>query len=521
MPRIHDPMVGPGGERPIVARWVVTGDIVLTSAAHLCNGEGGERVDMPLLQDRLEGKPLLLGSSLAGGLRSYILDRLDGYTTGEEPIAKDRRNTEDAARAYRAKELQIVSDLFGGARRDDEGGQSPLIVFDSLGIPPKNAASEIRDGVAIDSAQGLAEDHKKFDFEVLPAGTRFPLRFELVIVNEKNGDIVDHNFAPVNESALVSLLASVLEGFEHQDIPIGARRSRGLGACHVTSWRAVRFDLQTKKGWLTWLGSEHEQPIPGSVPTKQSIHQALTAAWPELTLTDQADERKRVLIKVQLALQGGLLVRSPGTDPSAADATHLVSGGHPVLPGTGLAGALRGRALRIARSVHGDKQTAEKWVDQIFGPRSVRTTGAVPLAASRLRVSETPLQKGKFLRPSRIKVDRFTGGVIDGALFDEEPLYGGEVEVTLELRNPQLGETGLVLLLLKDLMTGDLPVGGTSSVGRGILRGTATVTLNKQVYTIDPDNPADSETVQALNETVQEFHNAKPLGNMALKEEAA
>ncbi|MGI8914185.1 MAG: hypothetical protein ACR2JY_10480, partial [Chloroflexota bacterium] len=32
-------------------------------------------------------------------------------------------------------------------------------------------------------------------------------------------------------------------------------------------------------------------------------------------------------------------------------------------------------------------------------------------------------------------------------------------------------ECGLLLLLLKDLCTGDLPVGGGAAVGRGILRG--------------------------------------------------
>ena len=43
--------------------------------------------------------------------------------------------------------------------------------------------------------------------------------------------------------------------------------------------------------------------------------------------------------------------RSSGRTADAADATHLLSGGSPVLPGTSLAGALRSRALRIARLV--------------------------------------------------------------------------------------------------------------------------------------------------------------------------
>ena len=41
MPANSDPMVGPGGVRSIVARWVITGELVLESAAHLGNGEAG------------------------------------------------------------------------------------------------------------------------------------------------------------------------------------------------------------------------------------------------------------------------------------------------------------------------------------------------------------------------------------------------------------------------------------------------------------------------------------------------
>jgi hypothetical protein len=39
------------------------------------------------------------------------------------------------------------------------------------------------------------------------------------------------------------------------------------------------------------------------------------------------------------------------------------------------------------------------------------------------------------------------------------------------LRAPRDSEIGLLLLLLKDLWTGDLPLGGGVSVGRGRLKG--------------------------------------------------
>ena len=226
----RDRMVGAGGIRPVHARWVVCGELVLESACHLGNGGQGDRVDLPLLRDRAEGRPLLLGTSLAGALRSYVSDRLSGYSSSEGGR---------------------VSELFGGQRGDEDGWQSPLIVFDSLS---GEAAIEVRDGVALDAARGAAAEHLKFDREVLPARTRFPLRLELVVTE------------PSREAEELDLLAAALSGFQQGDVPIGAQRSRGFGACRVSSWRIKRFDLSNQDGWLAWLASDHLNTLAGTTP---------------------------------------------------------------------------------------------------------------------------------------------------------------------------------------------------------------------------------------------------------------
>jgi hypothetical protein len=54
------------------------------------------------------------------------------------------------------------------------------------------------------------------------------------------------------------------------------------------------------------------------------------------------------------------------------------------------------------------------------------------------------------------------------------------VELRLSIRNPEDCQIGLLLLLLKDLWTSDLPLGGTSSIGRGRLAGKlATLTYQR------------------------------------------
>jgi CRISPR/Cas system CSM-associated protein Csm3 (group 7 of RAMP superfamily) len=166
------------------------------------------------------------------------------------------------------------------------------------------------------------------------------------------------------------------------------------------------------------------------------------------------------------------------------DTTHLRSRRNgtdplPILPGTSLAGALRARALRILNTLtglQGKKQRVVQMIDGIFGNDMDQRPDKH--YASRLIVEESELtaQPDDWLVQQRVSIDRFTGGAYDTALFSEAPLTHGEVEIRLTLQGKPTewdycAEVGLLLLLLKDLWTSDLPLGGTSSIGRGRLRG--------------------------------------------------
>lgn len=480
--------------RAQTARWVIRGTLTLETALHL-GGEGGtERVDMPVLRDPRDGKPLLPGTTFAGALRNALADRLAGYG---------------------AAEPSDVTEIFGGSRGDDDGSQSPLIVFDAVGKIPVGRGVEIRDGVAISPATGIAEDHKKYDYEVLPAGTTFPVRVDLVLpVPGTGGD----TSSPLDEKGLLEDLAATLDAFAHGQSGFGAKRSRGLGRVRAV-WAAKRFDLGSPEGWIEWVLSDHEAPFAAN-PDQGSIWDAIEAAAPDLKpLSLPGDTRTRVVIDLDLGVGHDILVRSPGTDPGAPDVSHLHSGGAAILPGTSVAGVIRTQALRIARLLRDAQQDADLWVDRLFGPRfeGQRPTGRLRPRASRLRIGEARLEESQPQRQTRVAIDRFTGGVVDTALFDEQTELGGRATLRMELRNPEDGELGLVLLVLKDLLGGSLPVGGTSSVGRGVLRGSATVTWHEgdgkapRSATIHPGRQPAGDAAAAIDEAICAFHKAGSL----------
>jgi len=447
--------------RKINARVVVEGDLILLTPAHFGNGDGSDETDLPLLADEVDPtRPLLTGASLAGALRAYL-----------------RRVSADPA-------LEIA--LFGGAHGDDEGEQSPLIVDDALG---QAAGIELRDGVKLDPATRTAAEGALFNIETWAAGTTFPLRLELLLVEGKD-----------NEVALQAL-AAALTGLTNDGITLGMRKRRGYGQVRVMQWRVRRFNLaENVDDLLDWLQKGNDR-----LDDNNKVHTVAMVDSSGKPLPD--DELMSVLLKAfgssappipnkesvflltaEFGLESSLLIRgSTGRDDLGPDMVHLHSKRNgkgkqepaPILSGTSLAGALRARATRILNTLNPDK--TQPIIAEMFGPEM---KGKVTPRASRVIVEECEIVNAVTdLVQNRIRIDRFTGGVVEGALFSEQPAFGKQdtgLTIRLRLLDPKDHEIGLLLLLLKDLWTGDLPLGGEISVGRGRLRGRSATLIWKR-----------------------------------------
>ena len=464
--------------REIVERIIIKGDLILETPAGFGSGDKGDLVDIPLLLDPLEGKALLTGASLAGALRSYLRERECGY---ENTGGKD----------------SLYLNLFG-RQEDGEGEQSLLIVHDSLGAKP---SVELRDGVKIDPRTRTALEKHKFDFELLEAGTCFKIRMEL-LVQEKRID------------NLIRGLAIALQGLEKSEINLGVRKRRGFGKCKVEKWKVCRYNLKEPKGLIEWLTNDKKKERESNISDLLSV-------------TDTGlDNRNSFAMHATFSLDGSLLIGSAFDNVNAPDSVHLKSkrGGKtvPVLSGTSVAGALRARALRIANTVCKNGNT-EAWVDRLFGPpvkSSQDKTSRDQNTASKLITAETEIINPVDLVQSRVKIDRFTGGAYPGARFHEQPVFGQEgtgIKMDILIQNPEDAQIGLLLLLLKDMWTGDLPLGGEVGVGRGRLRGrSVTLTFKsadpkpKQWIIKQAENGLDIDGDQAkLEGFVNKFQEAR------------
>ncbi|MCS7001245.1 MAG: RAMP superfamily CRISPR-associated protein [Dehalococcoidia bacterium] len=478
------PMWDPAKSRQIVERVVIEGTLRLETPARFGNGDDEGSLLTLIVDETPEGpRPLLTGASIAGALRSYLTE----VELGDLPRRSDRR-----ARLFGAKDdpdrrapLALTVRLFGGAKGDETGEQSALIVDDAYGSAEGFA---LRSGVRLAAASRTAEEGKLYTFMVWPAGTTFPLRFELAIARDENAD------------DLKRALATALTGLSTGAIPLGARKRRGFGRVSVRDWRVKAYPVGTPSGMLAWVKDGAKRLADLNVTASPTIAAALA---PNGALIP--DRRTTCRIEATFAIDGSLLIREPS---DVADMRHLRSGDKSVVSGTSLAGAIRARAQKIVNTIAAER--AKAVIDDLFGVFGDEDKNG-KRQASRVTVEERPIDGGKGdLVQSRVSIDRFTGGALDTALFNQQPHFGGNVTVAMTVRQPKPAEIGLLLLVLKDLWTGDLPIGGEQSVGRGRLNGQkATITADGKEWTLTADGDKVAVTGQAasaLEEYVQALH---------------
>ncbi len=432
--------------RQVTRRIVVQAILRLETPTILSNGDIDPSVDIPIQMDSVEPqRALLSGSSLAGAMRNFLNDYELGYRT-----LIDKENLEGT----------LARALFGGTKGDDDGAQSPLIVEDALSIGP--VRFELRDGVAIDPQTNVAVDQAKYDMQALAADTEFKIGVELVINKENKMQL--------------EALRLVLCALEVGQIRLGSKKHRGFGQVTVSNWQVWSYDLTTTDGLLSWLAhdSEHEGLTNSAAQSPAVVFED----WGNALKCSVPDARNALTIVANFDVRDSLLIRSGFEQMYGPDAAHLVSKRNgkptPVIPGTSLAGILRSQALRIANTV--TKSDQNTTINQLFGYMA-KPEESVPSYASRVIVNEVSINGATDLVQSRVKIDRFTGGAFDSALFTEQPVFGGQFEATIQVLSPEPAEIGLMLLALKDLWTGMRAVGGGNNVGRGRLQGLA-ATIN-------------------------------------------
>lgn len=375
-------------------------------------------------------------------------------------------------------------DDFWGFAKNDKGLQSSIICSD---LYCKNdAKTVVRDGIKIDRKTGIVEfdekkkTGKKYDYEVIEKGAEFGLKMEI-------------SFSDKTKTFHEQMAAKICDVLKNNNISIGAKTNSGLGKIGLKCEKLRKYSFtaaQTAKqdvfNWLTGKDGNAFSATP--FPLEK----------PEFT------------INATLKLKNSFIISSYSEEPESPDSTSMKSGDDYIMTGTSLKGAIRSRAERIVNTL-GKKGI----IENLFG--YVKENDPSDKAKKgRIQIDEVKLPDYISEMQSRIKIDRFTGGVMTGALFDSMPLFskGEEIkDIKITITDYKHYEAGLMLLVLKDLWTGDLAVGGEKSVGRGVFEGIeADVCWDNKTVKLTKDNLSglselNNEFVKALT-GLKEVENA-------------
>ena len=304
-------------------------------------------------------------------------------------------------------------------------GSGSLIVSDAYFS--LDARQEMRPRLRINDHSASADDRGKFDVAHMAAGSRFSFELTWLGTEQTEAETKD----------VEQLLSALNSGL----ILLGGQKSNGFGRVELTVTRQ-RYNLMDDTDRTRWL----ERKFNGKTV-------CLSAIQPENIVTfilhGQAD---RILVKDS----------APVHEKGGSVTVNLTENGQPILPGSSIKGAVRGQVKRIA----GYLGIGDERVNALFGRKAQKNDQGV---AGRVRFEDVSLSPYKQ-KISRIRINRFTGGVMNTGLFNEEPLCS---KLTLKITAPADDSVGCGLLVyaLRDLGSGMYNLGSGDAIGQGYLKG--------------------------------------------------
>lgn len=309
---------------------------------------------------------------------------------------------------------------------DDDNKISNVITYDAY--PVDGFKISIRDGVCIDNQFKTGIDKMKHDYEVIETGTEFAFRMEIRQYEE------EQDISKIIEAIMIILAQSFI---------LGSKGTRGFGKVFVKPLYYLDLDI------------------------KNDIDRFINFKWDESAFNKYESSNinktkiNKLEISLDLEIDTSLIIREyyKGDD----DTVSMTSNNKYVIPGTSFAGIFRHGMYDILLELSGETK-AEEITNELFGYIDENNKIA---KKSRIYVEEAIIEETQPLKIVRNRIDRFTGGTIETALFDSKPVFGGKFTLNLTIDKPSSAEEALIYMVLHDLSNGLISIGGEKAIGRG------------------------------------------------------
>lgn len=399
--------------------------------------------DSPVQKD-WNDLPMILGTSLAGVLRKEFkkefseekVDDIFGYESKQSNKDEDREK-------IKGSRLIISNALLC----DEDGEVCEGLLTQKSDFLQNFSSLPKRDHTAITS-KGVALEHSKFDEEVVYKGSRFKFNLELLVDN----GIKEDDFK------------NILNILYKNSFRVGGGSTKGFGKIEVINIKYDEFDNNSDK----YKNFTNSLNITLSKPFKAENIEDKEYRVYKITLTpddfymfggwyDSEADNSSVYEKIILH----------------EDSVSKISKRKILIPASSIKGAISHRTTfyynLLNKKFVGDD--AFENVEAIFGTKKDNdkngNKGKVIFSDIFLNDDE----KTKIF--DHVSIDRFTGGAIEGALFQEKTISSKQ-ELKFEiLLDKKVEDKALEAFekALDDLCIGMLPLGGATTKGHGVFTG--------------------------------------------------
>lgn len=434
------------------------------------SGRGDATHDVLLVRDA-NGLPFIPATSLAGVLRHLYTAE---YGEQEARQVFGHADGSDGQPSWLNIMAALVNDSHNIAEEGlrDQPEQDPLLAY-LLADKPL-----VRQRVRL-GRRGTAMDTGKFDVTLVPAGTRYT-----TFIGYWASDTPEEK--EVFDRLLVLLRSPAFR--------LGHGTRSGSGVFRVQALATACWDLRTPEGRSGYCQRPRK---------RASTHGLVT-----YTARTAASDGKSVTAILPLQAEGGLRIGGGEVSLSGHDEQgrlpdllpqsepRIIWNGEqgqlsepmPVIPGSAIKGAIAHRLGFHCRRLSGElidpgqmpppDDQPHTYVQDLLG--WIAEEDNEDGQAGKLLIDDIYLEAPKSMRQTHNRIDRFTGGVIKGALFEQEMVWQPSLTLKLTiLATHDLQPHSVLCEALKatldDLANGALPLGASGSRGQGYLVGTQAI----------------------------------------------
>lgn len=397
-------------------------EVVCTQPLHIGSASGSKE---EVLVHPADGMPFVQASSISGVLRQYYDAKQHDEKTAKKLFGIGR--TETGANALDGASLVRFSD--GIFCKDN----LVLELRPRVKINPETGTCDSSTITGTDRQAG-----HKYNMESIGAGAEFT--FSMYLYDE---DL---------QADLEEILAAVHQGA----VQLGGQKSNGCGFLKLKSLKRAVFDMTREDDRRKWAD---EEELPDS-------------AYEDILFKLKTPENRAVAYEITVngRTEGELLVKSIAVRNYGKDAPDSMNiqnaTGEYIVPGSSLKGAVRSQMEKIADYL-GNNHIIEETFGRTGKSQDEGKAGNIVFCDTIIGNKE---ENDKAKIKSRIHIDKFTGGVFHGGLFNEKNVSGElTLRVIINNKNNPKASCGLLLLALRDLAIGTMSVGSGYSVGKGII----------------------------------------------------